>query len=93
VALARSGYYDGAVAGAIGSQVINVTLGVGVPALLVSLFGNGYLSISQPQANRCGPKPTPKPKPAFVAAANIFIHSCILPSLFSPPLFCSGPTV
>ena len=34
IALARSGYNDGAMAGAIGSQVINITLGVGLPTLL-----------------------------------------------------------
>jgi len=50
VAMAKLGYYDGAVAGAIGSQVINVSLGVGVPALIVSLLGNGFLTISQLQA-------------------------------------------
>lgn len=52
VALARNGYYDGAIAGAIGSQVINVSLGVGVPALIVGLFGDGFLHISHPQADR-----------------------------------------
>lgn len=34
IALARSGFFDGAMAGAIGSQVINITLGVGFPILL-----------------------------------------------------------
>jgi hypothetical protein len=95
VALARSGYYNAAMAGAIGSQVpnttactycalrrcvvkdisvvagrgqfrqlletdvpygavqvINVSLGVGVPALLVCLFGDGNLRISQPETAR-----------------------------------------
>eukprot|EP01032_Pedospumella_encystans_P008055 gene8055-9602_t len=51
VAMARNGYYDGAIAGAIGSQVINVSLGVGVPALLVGLFGDGYLHIKHAQAD------------------------------------------
>ena len=40
VALARGGYSDGAMAGAIGSQVINITLGVGLP-ILVSCWLNG----------------------------------------------------
>lgn len=30
-------------------QVINVSLGVGVPALLVCLTGDGYLRIAQPE--------------------------------------------
>jgi Ca2+/Na+ antiporter len=34
IALARTRYYDGAMAGAIGSQVINISLGVGLPTLL-----------------------------------------------------------
>eukprot|EP00601_Ochromonadales_sp_CCMP2298_P003992 CAMPEP_0173183802 /NCGR_PEP_ID=MMETSP1141-20130122/8599_1 /TAXON_ID=483371 /ORGANISM="non described non described, Strain CCMP2298" /LENGTH=249 /DNA_ID=CAMNT_0014107055 /DNA_START=1 /DNA_END=750 /DNA_ORIENTATION=- len=50
LALSRAGYYDGAVAGAIGSQVINVSLGVGIPALLSGLL-SGPLSISAPQAS------------------------------------------
>jgi len=37
IALARAGYFDGAIAGAIGSQVINITIGVGLPALVFSL--------------------------------------------------------
>jgi hypothetical protein len=36
-----------------GVQVINVSLGVGVPALLVCLFGDGNLRISQPETARC----------------------------------------
>jgi Ca2+/Na+ antiporter len=40
IALARNGYHDGAIAGAIGSQVINITLGVGLP-ILVSVWYNG----------------------------------------------------
>jgi Ca2+/Na+ antiporter len=34
IALARSGYFDSAMAGAIGSQVINITIGVGFPIML-----------------------------------------------------------
>lgn len=51
MALARNGYHDGAIAGAIGSQVINISLGVGLPALFVCLSGNGFLTIAQAQAN------------------------------------------
>lgn len=51
MALARNGYHDGALAGAIGSQVINISLGVGLPALFVCLSGNGYLSIARAQAD------------------------------------------
>eukprot|EP01031_Cornospumella_fuschlensis_P038157 gene38157-46366_t len=42
MSLARNGYHDGALAGAIGSQVINISLGVGLPALFVCLSGNGF---------------------------------------------------
>eukprot|EP01036_Dinobryon_divergens_P022333 gene22334-30578_t len=58
IALARGGFYDGALAGAIGSQVINITLGVGLPALLFcfSEFLNDfrvddYIKIAQKEAN------------------------------------------
>ena len=34
ISLSRNGHHDGAMAGAIGSQVINITLGVGLPALI-----------------------------------------------------------
>jgi Ca2+/Na+ antiporter len=40
VSLARKGYNDGAMAGAIGSQVINISIGVGFPALII-LFRGG----------------------------------------------------
>jgi Ca2+/Na+ antiporter len=52
ISLARSGYTDGAIAGAIGSQVINISLGVGIPALFVCLTGRGYLRIVQHEAER-----------------------------------------
>ena len=39
VALARGGYSDAAMAGAVGSQVINLTLGVALPALSLLLTG------------------------------------------------------
>ena len=42
VALARSGYFDAAMAGAIGSQVINISLGVGLPALLLCLASSDF---------------------------------------------------
>jgi sodium/potassium/calcium exchanger 5 len=45
IALAKKGYTDGAMAGAIGSQVINISLGVGLPSMLVCLFGKGVVII------------------------------------------------
>lgn len=51
MSMARNGYHDGAIAGAIGSQVINISLGVGVPALFVCLTGNGFLTIAHAQAD------------------------------------------
>lgn len=39
VSLARKGYNDGAMAGAIGSQVINISIGVGFPALIILIKG------------------------------------------------------
>ena len=53
IALARSGYNDGAMSGAIGSQVINISLGVGLPALLVCAFGrSGEFRINAQQTQR-----------------------------------------
>lgn len=37
IALARNGYFDAAIAGAVGSQVINISLGVGLPAIILCL--------------------------------------------------------
>ncbi len=51
IAMARSGFYDGAIAGAIGSQVINISLGVGLPALFVGLTGDGFLTIAREQSD------------------------------------------
>ena len=45
VALARRGYFDGAMASAVGSQVVNISLGVGLPSLMVCLFGKGVVMI------------------------------------------------
>jgi Ca2+/Na+ antiporter len=45
VALARSGYNDGAMAGAIGSQVINISLGVGLPTLLACFLTGESIKI------------------------------------------------
>lgn len=45
VALARSGYNDGAMAGAIGSQVINISLGVGLPTLLACVLTGESIKI------------------------------------------------
>lgn len=45
VGLAKKGYPDGAMAGAIGSQVINISLGVGLPSALVCMFGKGAVVV------------------------------------------------
>ena len=45
IALAKRGYFDGAMASAIGSQVVNISLGIGLPSLLVCLFGKGVVMI------------------------------------------------
>ena len=41
VALSRNGFTHGAIAGAIGSQVINISLGIGLPALIMCATGKG----------------------------------------------------
>ena len=41
VALMRRGYNDGAIASAIGSQVINITIGIGMPSIILCLKGLG----------------------------------------------------
>lgn len=52
IALAKSGYFDGAIAGALGSQVINISIGVGLPALLVGLTGKaGQLTLDHHEAD------------------------------------------
>ena len=38
VAMARAGMFDGAVSNAVGSQVINVTIGAGLPFLLRNML-------------------------------------------------------
>ena len=45
ISLSRNGHHDGAMAGAIGSQVINITLGVGLPALISCWLYGGSLLI------------------------------------------------
>lgn len=45
IALMRRGYYDGALASAIGSQVINITIGIGVPSIILCLKESGTYSI------------------------------------------------
>ena len=50
VALAKNGMADGAVSNAIGSQVINVTLGSGVPFLIYNLF-RGPLNVQVGDVN------------------------------------------
>lgn len=45
VALARSGYNDGAMAGAIGSQVINISLGVALPTMLACFLTGESIKI------------------------------------------------
>lgn len=47
ISLAKKGYTDGAMSGAIGSQVINISLGVGLPALFVCMTGNGLFFVEQ----------------------------------------------
>ena len=41
IALSRNGYTHGAIAGAIGSQVINISLGIGLPALITCISRSG----------------------------------------------------
>jgi Ca2+/Na+ antiporter len=41
VSLAHAGHFDAAMAGAIGSQVINITIGIGMPIFLMDIFGSG----------------------------------------------------
>ncbi len=53
IALARNGYGDAAVAGAIGSQVIGLTLGVGLPALALLMTG-GSAKISVDEVSSVG---------------------------------------
>ena len=53
ISLARNGHNDGAMAGAIGSQVINITLGVGLPALISCWLYGGSLLIEPEQIKRC----------------------------------------
>lgn len=52
IALARGGYYDGALAGAIGSQVINISIGVGLPALFINLTSGLPLQVTAHEARR-----------------------------------------
>ena len=40
ISMARGGMYDGAITSAIGSQVLNITLGIGVPFALFSWLNN-----------------------------------------------------
>jgi Ca2+/Na+ antiporter len=46
IALAKRGFYDGAMAGAIGSQVINLSIGIGFPALLRCLLNPEKYTLS-----------------------------------------------
>lgn len=52
--LARNGMGDGAVANAIGGQVINVTFGIAAPALVYSIVRNDVFSIDTSLANDLG---------------------------------------
>jgi Ca2+/Na+ antiporter len=53
IALARNGYFDGAIAGALGSQVINISIGVGLPSLIVGMTSSGgHLSMDHHEADR-----------------------------------------
>lgn len=46
IALMRRGFYDGALASAIGSQVINITIGIGFPSIILCMKGAGTFAIS-----------------------------------------------
>jgi Ca2+/Na+ antiporter len=50
IVLARDGYYAAALAGATGSQVINITLGTGLPALMMCLYGDGNFHVDDQTA-------------------------------------------
>lgn len=53
IALARGGYSEAALAGAIGSQVINLTIGVGAPSLIACIMSSsGSYSVGLKQARR-----------------------------------------
>ena len=54
VALARSGYYDGAMAGAIGSQVINISLGVALPTMLACFLTGESIKIDLQETRAFG---------------------------------------
>lgn len=41
ISLAHAGHFDAAMAGAIGSQVINITVGIGLPIFIVDLLDKG----------------------------------------------------
>jgi Ca2+/Na+ antiporter len=54
IALSRSGLTHGAISGAIGSQVINISLGVGLPALLLCLTGDGKIYLAKEDTTSLG---------------------------------------
>ena len=47
IALARGGYFDAAMANAIGSQVINVSVGIGLPMVVSCLLFDGEVAITE----------------------------------------------
>ena len=54
IALSRNGYTHGAISGAIGSQVINISLGIGLPTLLMCLSGKGKVQLAKEDTTSLG---------------------------------------
>ena len=52
IALSRNGLTHGAISGAIGSQVINISLGIGLPALVLCLCGDGKVRLAKEDKTR-----------------------------------------
>ncbi len=52
IALSRNGLTHGAISGAIGSQVINISLGIGLPALVLCLCGDGKVKLAKEDKTR-----------------------------------------
>lgn len=50
IALSRSGFFDAAMANAIGSQVINVSIGIGLPMAISCVLFNGEVLITKGSA-------------------------------------------
>ena len=54
ISLSRNGFTHGAISGAIGSQVINISLGIGLPALILCLSGNGEVRLAREDKTSLG---------------------------------------